>query len=34
MNHEEKKINAVLSNRLQWALAESHGSFDLSFKMS
>ena len=33
MNHEEKKVNAELSNRVQWALAQNHGSFDLSFNV-
>jgi len=33
MNHEEKKVNAELSNRVQWALAQKHGSSDLSFSV-
>lgn len=31
MNHEEKKGKAELYNRVQWVLAQHHGSFDLSF---
>lgn len=36
MNHEEKKVNAELSNRVQWVLkqvAQNHGSSDLSFNV-
>lgn len=30
VNNDKKKVNAEISNRVQWLLAHNHGSFDLS----